>query len=38
MMDEIQNQEIERSMLLLGFSYAATFIVTIVWFAGHVGF
>jgi hypothetical protein len=38
MIDDIQNQEIEGSMLLLGIAYAATLIVTILWFAGHVGF
>jgi len=37
MMDEIQNQEIEGSILLLGVAYAATFVVTILWFAGHIG-
>lgn len=37
MMDDIQNQEIEGSMLLLGAAYAVTFIVTILWFASHIG-
>ena len=37
MMDEIQNQEIEGSVLLLGVAYAATFIMTILLFAGHIG-
>jgi len=37
MMDDIQNQEIEGSVLLLGVAYAATFIVTILWFAGNIG-
>ena len=37
MMDDIRNQEIEGSVLLLGVAYAATFIVTILWFAGHIG-
>ncbi len=38
MMDDIRNQEIEASMLTLGVAYAATFIVTIAWFANHIGF
>jgi len=37
MIDDIQNQEIEVSILLLGGAYAATFVVTILWFAGHIG-
>ena len=37
MMDEIRNQEIETSLLLLGFAYAATIMTLIVWFAGQIG-
>lgn len=38
MMDDIRNQEIEGSVLLLGFVYAAAIVVTILWFASHIGF
>ena len=37
MFDEFDNQEIEKSVLLLGFTYAATIVTLIVWFAGQVG-
>ena len=37
MIDDIRNQEIEISILLLGGAYAATFVMTILWFAGNIG-
>ena len=37
MFDEFDNQEIEKSVLLLGFAYAATIVTLIGWFAVHVG-
>lgn len=37
MIDQIENQEMEVSVMLLGFVYALIFVTLIVWFAGQVG-
>ena len=36
MIDQIENQEIELSLLLLACGYAATIVALVIWFAGHV--
>jgi len=37
MIDEFNDQEIEKSVLLLGITYAATMVTLIAWFASQVG-
>jgi hypothetical protein len=37
MIDEFNDQEIEKSVLLLGIAYASTMVTLIAWFAGQVG-
>jgi len=37
MIDELDNQEIEVSVLLMGCAYALTIVTLIVWFATQVG-
>jgi len=37
MIDEFNDQEIEKSVLLLGIAYASTFVTLIAWFASQVG-
>ncbi len=37
MIDEFNDQEIEKSVLLLGIAYASTMFTLIAWFAAQVG-
>ena len=37
MIDQIENQEIEVSVFLLGFTYASPSLTLVVWFAGQAG-
>lgn len=37
MIDQLENQEIEKSVVCLGLAYAATFVTLIAWFASQGG-